>query len=106
MATPQLPDRPALRVIPLHWETEVNSVSKKIAKVGHKNEDISESMNSFDLGVIFLRSLGHKTSRNAFVVSILSPGRISYVGTGFFMTPKSRKSHENRSFSKGPMRLP
>ena len=54
---------------------------KKIARSGHKSEDISESVNSFHSGAIFLPSLGHKLSRNAFVVSILFSERISLIRT-------------------------
>ena len=36
---------------------------------GHKNEDISESVNSFCTGAIFSDSLGHEMSRNVFVMS-------------------------------------
>ena len=35
----------------------------------HKNEDISESVNSFDTGAIFRPRSGHDLSRNASVVS-------------------------------------
>ena len=38
--------------------------------MGQKNEDISESVNSFDTGAIFLPPLGQDLSRNAFVVSV------------------------------------
>ena len=48
----------------------------------HKNQDCSKSVNSFDSGPIFEPSLGHKLSRNAFVVSILFPERISYWSKG------------------------
>ena len=43
---------------------------QKMGKMDHKNEDFSESVNSFDLGAIFLPSLGQDLSRNAVVVSI------------------------------------
>ena len=51
---------------------------QKSVNFGDKNEDISESVCSFDFGAIFRTSLGHKLSRNAFVVSILFSERISY----------------------------
>ena len=51
---------------------------QKSVNFGDKNEDISESVCSFDFGAIFQTSLGHKLSRNAFVVSILFPERNSY----------------------------
>ena len=38
----------------------------------HKNEDISESVNSFDTGAIFPAEVGQDLSRNAFVASIPS----------------------------------
>ena len=38
----------------------------------HKNEDISESVNSFDTGAIFPTRVCKDVSRNAFVASILS----------------------------------
>ncbi len=38
----------------------------------HKNEDISESVNSFDTGAIFRTRVCQDLSRNAFVASILS----------------------------------
>ena len=79
---------PAHRVIPVHREIAFNLGREKIAKMGHKNEDISESVCSFDSGSIFLPSLGHEVSRNAFVVSILFPGRIFSIGKDFFMRMK------------------
>ena len=42
-----------------------------------KNEDISESVNSIEAGAIFPPRSGYDLSRNAFVVSILFPERIS-----------------------------
>ena len=47
-------------------------VSEKIAKVGHKSGDISESVNSIDFGIIFLDTLGQDLSKSVLVVSILS----------------------------------
>ena len=38
----------------------------------HKNEDISDSVNSFDTGAIFPTRVCQDLSRNAFVASILS----------------------------------
>ena len=38
----------------------------------HTNEDISESVNSFDTGAIFPTRVCQDLSRNAFVASILS----------------------------------
>ena len=57
----------------------------------YKSEDISESVNSFHSGLIFFSSLGHDMSTNAFVVSILFPGRISLVRTDFFDYPEKVK---------------
>ena len=37
---------------------------------GDKNGNISESVNSFYMGAIFLPRLGHELSRNGFVVSV------------------------------------
>ena len=82
----------------MHWQFDVNLVSEKIAKVGHKSEDISESVNRFDLGAIFPSRLCQDLSRNASVVSILFPGGISLRSKDFFMTPKSRDFHEISSF--------
>ena len=48
----------------------------------HASEDISKSVCSIDSGAIFPPRLAQELSRNAFVVSILFPGRISCVGTG------------------------
>ena len=36
----------------------------------HKNEDFSESVNSFDLGAIFPPRSGHELSRNVGAVSV------------------------------------
>ena len=38
--------------------------------MGEKNEDFSESMNSFDFGAIFLPRSGQELSRNVFVVFV------------------------------------
>ena len=81
---------PALRVIPVHRQIELNLVSEKIAKVDHKSEDISGSVSSIDSGAIFLTRLAQELSRNAFVVSILFPERISHWRKDFFMHPKNR----------------
>ena len=51
---------------------------QKSVNFGEKNDDIAESVNSFDPGAIFQSSLGRKLSRNAFVVSISFRERISY----------------------------
>ena len=49
----------------------------------HKNEDISESVNSFDTGAIFRTRVCQDLSRNAFVVSILSLERNPQWRKGF-----------------------
>ena len=61
---------------------------QKSVNFGHKNQDISESVKSFHSGPICEPSLGHKLSRNAFVVSILFPERISNVRKGPGHDPK------------------
>ena len=67
--------------------------SEKSGEIDHKSEDISGSVNRFDAGAIFLPRLDQELSRNAFVVSILFPERISLWSIDFFMTPKNdRKS--------------
>ena len=68
----------------MHREIALNLVREKIAKMGHKSGDISESVNSFDSGAIFPIRLGQDLSRNAFVGPILFPERNSYAGEGFF----------------------
>ena len=42
---------------------------QKLAQMIQKNEDISESVNSFDTGAIFWPRSGHDLSRNVAVVS-------------------------------------
>ena len=64
------------------WEIVRQLGCQKSVNFGDKNQDISESMCSFYFGAIFWPSLGHKLSRNAFVVSILFPERISYWSKG------------------------
>ena len=68
--------------------------------MGQKNEDFSESLNSFDFGAIFLPRSGQDLSRNAFVVSILFPERISYWRIGFGLDPKMSKFHQFSKFLK------
>ena len=76
--------------------------SEKIARSGHKSEDISESVSSFHPGAIFLPPLGQKRFRGAFVGSIPCPGQISLMRTVFGHDPEmpkfhgfSESSHEN-----------
>ena len=71
----------------------------KSANFEKKNEDFSESLNSFRAGSIIRPSSGHKISRNAFVVAIAFPEKISAVRKDFFMTPENRYFHEKSTFS-------
>ena len=71
--------------------------SQKSVNFGCKNGNFSESVNSFDSGPIYFNSLGQKISRNAFVMSILFPERISHWRKGSRMHEK----HEDfRDFSR------
>ena len=70
--------------------SKLNLVSEQIAKVDHKSEDISRSVNRIDSGAIFPPRLTQELSRNAFVVSILFPERIPLVRKDFLMHPKNR----------------
>ena len=63
-----------------------------------KNGHSSESVNSIDSGIIFRSSLGHDISRNALVVSIPFPERISSRRKDFSMTPKNRDFHDFSTF--------
>ena len=56
----------ALRVIP---RGEQRLTVYRAHQVCHKNEDISESVSSFDTGAIFRPRSGHVLSRNVSVVS-------------------------------------
>ena len=51
-------------------EIVIKKACQKVVQMDHKNEDISEYVNSFDAGTIFPDRLGHKLSRNGFVVSV------------------------------------
>ena len=42
----------------------------QVGKIDHKNEDISEFVNSIDPGAIFLSRLAHELSRNDIAVSV------------------------------------
>ena len=81
-------------------EIEIKRACQKLGKMDHKNQDFSESLNSFDLGAFFWPSLGQDLSRNAFVVSVLFLERFSYVRTVFFLTPKMSKFHQFSKFRK------
>ena len=52
------------------WEIEFQHASQKVGKNDDKNEDFSKSVNSFEMGAIFLDSLDHDLSRNTSVVSV------------------------------------
>ena len=54
------------------YEVEFKMACQKLGQMVQKNEDISESVNSFDMGAIFPTEVGQDLSRNAFVASILS----------------------------------
>ena len=60
----------------------------------YKNEDISESVNSFDTGAIFPTEAGQDLSRNAFVASILSLERNSSVRKDFLHDSEIDKQFE------------
>ena len=64
----------------------------------HKNEDISESVNSIHSGAIFLPRLGQDLSRNVPVVSVYALYKKLYGRISFFMTPTNRDFHEISSF--------
>ena len=51
-------------------EIQIKRACQKLWYLVQKNEDFSESMNSFDSGSIFPSSLGHYLSRNRSVVSV------------------------------------
>ena len=51
-------------------EIQIKGACQKLWYLDLKNEDFSESMNSFDSGSIFPSSLGHDLSRNRSVVSV------------------------------------
>jgi len=48
----------------------LQSGCQKSVVLGHNNEDISESVNSFCMGAIFPHSLGYEVSRNGFLVFV------------------------------------
>ena len=54
----------------------------------HKNEDISESVNSIDSGANFRSRLAHELSRNISVVSVYALLKKLCGRIGFLMTPK------------------
>ena len=51
-------------------EIEVQHASQKVGTVGHKNEDFSKSVNSFDFGPIFPVRSNRDLSRNISPMSI------------------------------------
>ena len=73
----------------------------------HKNEDILKSVSSIDPGAIFLPRSSQDLSRNAFVVSIPFPGRISHWRIDFFHAlEKCDFLIIFRSFSRSARELP
>ena len=60
----------------------------------HKNEYISESVNSFNTGAILPTEVGQDLSRNAFVASILSLERNSSVRKDFLHDSEIDKNFE------------
>ena len=60
-----------------------------MGKIGQKNEDISESVNSIDSGPIFVPSLGQDLSRNVFVVSVYAFEKKFDRWEEFFVTSNS-----------------
>ena len=62
-----------------------------VIKNDHKNEGISESVNSIDSGAIFPSRLGRELPRNVGGMSVYALYKKLYVGIGFFYdTKKSR----------------
>ena len=51
-------------------EIQIKRTCQKVRYLAQKNENFSESMNSFDSASIFPSSLDHYLSRNRFVVSV------------------------------------
>ena len=82
--------------------------SQKSVFFCHKNQDISKSVSSIGTGLIFLASLGHDLSRNAFVVFVYAFQKKFDRSKGFCMTPKKSKifnffefsQNESRSFDR------
>ena len=66
----------------------------------HKNEDISESVNSFDTGAIFRPRSGHDLSRNASVVSGYAFYKNSNWRKDFCMTHKMTNNYKKSNFSE------
>ena len=64
-------------------EIEFKIACQKLGQMVQKNEDISESVNSFDTGAIFRPRSGHDLSRNASVVSGYAFYKNSNWGKGF-----------------------
>ena len=51
-------------------EIEIKQACQKSWQLGHKSEDFSKSVSSFDTGASFLSVSGHDLSRNAGGVSV------------------------------------
>ena len=62
---------------------------EKSGEIDNKSEDIIGSVCSIDFGAIFHVSLAQELFRNAFVVSIAFPERVSLGSKDFFMYPQS-----------------
>ena len=56
-----------------------------------KNDHSSKSVCSFDMGVIFVPSLGQELSRDALVVSVYAFGKKLPISKDLFMTPKKSR---------------
>ena len=61
---------------------------QKLGQMVQKNEDISESVNSFDTGAIFRPRSGHDLSRNVAVVPGYAFYKNSSWGKGFLHDPE------------------
>ena len=66
----------------------------KLGQMVQKNEDISESVSSFDTGAIFRTRVCQDLSRNVFVASILSLERNPQWGKDFLHDSKIDKIFE------------
>ena len=72
---------------------------QKSVNFDYKNEDFSESLNSFHSKPIFPPRSGHKLSRNLVVVSIAFSEGISNVRKGPRHDPRNHDFHEISTFS-------
>ena len=88
----------ALREIRLKGHIPSRLFQDFFMKSDQKNGQSSESLNSFDMGPIFLDSLGLELSRGVSVVSVYAFERKIGRCKDFSMTPTSRDFHENLTF--------